>query len=163
MEPGARAEWDTLRHVMVHEPGIEVFFALLAPEAHLYERFFSHHAARWEHRQLCDLLHDSFGVRVHHLKTTLMEEAGEPGEIRDLLVSMAGRRLADDARAGTGESRTGGGERSGIAVPLDERDPEHLFRIIVLNPAPGHGRGGHVRLISPLHNCGDRLDRFWIV
>jgi arginine deiminase len=151
MEPGARAEWDTLRHVLVHEPGIEVFFALLAPDAHLYERFFNHHEARWEHRQLCDLLHNSFGVRVHHLKTTLMEEAGEPGTIRDLLVSMAGRRLGDDrASMPVLEGGEAGGAR--LTVPLEERDPEHLFRIIVLNPAPGHGRGGHVRLISPLHN-----------
>ncbi|MGA2935043.1 MAG: arginine deiminase family protein [Methanomicrobiales archaeon] len=152
MEPGARAEWDTLRHVLVHEPGIEVFFALLAPEAHLYERFFTHHEARWEHRQLCDLLHNSFGVRIHHLKTTLMEEAGEPGPIRDLLVSMAGRRLADDRTALTATGRDGKAGGDGLAVPLDERDPEHLFRIIVLNPAIGHGRGGHVRLINPLHN-----------
>ncbi|MDD1659388.1 MAG: arginine deiminase family protein [Methanomicrobiales archaeon] len=152
MEPGARAEWDTLRHVLVHEPGIEVFFALLAPEAHLYERFFNHHEARWEHRQLCDLLHNSFGVRIHHLKTTLMEEAGEPGPIRDLLVSMAARRLGDERPSLTSPGRTGEAGRAGPAVPLDERDPEHLFRIIVLNPAPGHGRGGHVRLINPLHN-----------
>jgi arginine deiminase len=152
MEPGVRAEWDTLRHVLVHEPGIEVFFALLSPEANLYERFFNHHEARWEHRQLCDLLHNSFGVRIHHLKTTLMEEAGEPGPIRDLLVSMACRRLAGDRTPMTspGRNREAGGP--GQEVPLDERDPEHLFRIIVLNPAPGHGRGGHVRLISPLHN-----------
>jgi arginine deiminase len=144
MEPGARAEWDGLRHVLVHEPGIEVFFALLAPEAHLYERFFNHHEARWEHRQLCDLLHNNHGVRIHHLKTTLMEEAGEAGPVRDLLVSLAGRRLGD----GRKEAATGGG--SGPEVPLDERDPEHLFRIIVLNPAVGHDR--HVRLLSPLHN-----------
>jgi arginine deiminase len=152
MEPGARAEWDTLRHVMVHEPGIEVFFALLAPETHLYERFFNHHEARWEHRQLCDLLHNNFGVRIHHLKTTLMEEAGEPGAIRDFLVSMACRRLADERTSVTGAERNGDGHGAGPAVPLDERDPEHLFRIIVLNPAPGHGRAGHVRLLSPLHN-----------
>jgi arginine deiminase len=138
MVPGARAEWDTLRQIMVHEPGIEVFFALLAPEAHLYERFFNHHEARWEHRQLCDLLHNNFGVRIHHLKTTLMEEAGAPGPVRDLLVSLAGSRLGDG--------------RAELAVPLEERDPEHLFRIIVLNPAVGHGRAGHVRLLSPLHN-----------
>ena len=138
MEPGARAEWDQLRHVLVHEPGIEVFFALLDPGAHLYERFFNHHEARWEHRQLCDLLHNSFGVRVHHLKTTLMEEAAGPGPVRDRLVSLAERRLGE------------GG--AGLSVPLLERDPEHLFRIAVLNPAIGHGRGSHLRLGNPLHN-----------
>ena len=152
MAPGVRAEWDTLRHVMVHEPGIEVFFALLAPESHLYERFFNHHEARWEHRQLCDLLHNSFGVRIHHLKTTLMEEAGEPGAIRDALVAMAKRRLADDRTPATATGRNGGGGRAGLEVALDERDAEHLFRIVVLNPAVGHGRVGHVRLHSPLHN-----------
>jgi arginine deiminase len=152
MEPGARAEWDTLRHVMVHEPGIEVFFALLAPEAHLYERFFIHHEARWEHRQLCDLLHNSYGVRIHHLKTTLMEEAGEPGPVRDLLVSMAAGRLGDDRIPVTAGDRHGNAGGGGLAVPLDERDPEHLFRIIVLNPAVGHGRAGQVRLLSPFHN-----------
>jgi arginine deiminase len=136
----------------VHEPGIEVFFALLSPESHLYERFFNHHEARWEHRQLCDLLHNSFGVRIHHLKTTLMEEAGEPGAIRDALVAMAKRRLDDNRTAGTVTGRNGDGGRAGLEVPLDERDAEHLFRIIVLNPGVGHGRGGHVRLINPLHN-----------
>jgi arginine deiminase len=137
---------------MVHEPGIEVFFALLAPEAHLYERFFNHHEARWEHRQLCDLLHNSFGVRIHHLKTTLMEEAGEPGPVRDLLVSMAGRRLGDGRIPATAAGRSGEEGRAGTGVPLDARDPEHLFRIIVLNPEVGHGRAGQVRLLSPLHN-----------
>jgi len=145
MEPRAKAEWDTLRHVLVHEPGIEVFFALLAPEAHLYERFFNHHEARWEHRQLCDQLHNIYGVRIHHLKTTLMEEAAGPGPVRDLLVSMAGRRLGNGREHAPVPVRTGP-----PAVPLDERDPEHLFRIIVLNPAVGHDR--HVRLVSPLHN-----------
>ncbi|HUK92634.1 MAG TPA: arginine deiminase family protein, partial [Methanomicrobiales archaeon] len=152
MEPGARAEWDTLRHVLVHEPGIEVFFALLAPEAHLYERFFNHHEARWEHRQLCDLLHNSFGVRIHHLKTTLMEEAGEPGPVRDLLVSMAARRLIDDRTPMTVAGGNGNQDQAALGTLLDQRDPEHLFRIIVLNPVLGHGHGGHVRLVNPLHN-----------
>ncbi|MDD1667652.1 MAG: arginine deiminase family protein [Methanomicrobiales archaeon] len=148
MEPGARAEWDTLRHVMVHEPGIEVFFALLDPGAHLYERFFNHHEARWEHRQLCDLLHNSFGVRIHHLKTTLMEEAGEPGPVRDRLVALAGRRLGD----GRPEGNAGESGGAGRAVPLADRDPEHLFRIAVLNPAVGDGKAGQVRLLGPVPN-----------
>jgi arginine deiminase len=153
MEPGARAEWATLRHILVHEPGIEVFFALLDPGAHLYERFFSHHEARWEHRQLCDLLHNSFGVRVHHLKTTLMEEAADPGPVRDRLISLAEKRLGDGKGPGTPTAEKAGDESAGRStVPLAERDPEHLFRIAVLNPAPGHGRGGHVRLLAPLPN-----------
>jgi arginine deiminase len=148
MQPGARAEWETLRHLLVHEPGIEVFFALLDPGAHLYERFFNHHEARWEHRQLCDLLHNSFGVRIHHLKTTLMEEAGEPGPVRDRLVALAERRLGDGRPSGS----KGGSAGVNRPVPLADRDPEHLFRIAVLNPAPGQGKAGQVRLLAPLPN-----------
>jgi arginine deiminase len=67
-----------------------------------------------------------------------MEEAGEPGPVRDLLVSLAEKRLGDGA--------------SGLSVPLSGRDPEHLFRIAVLNPAIGHARGAPLRLGNPLHN-----------
>ena len=127
MEPGARAEWETLRHILVHEPGIEVFFALLDPGAHLYERFFNHHEARWEHRQLCDILHNSFGVRVHHLKTTLMEEAAEPGPVRDRLVALAERRIGDMGHNGNGPagSRPAGAPRgTGPGAPLPDRGPQ---------------------------------------
>ena len=153
MQPGARAEWDPLRHVMVHEPGIEVFFALLDPGASLYERFFSHHEARWEHRQLCDLLHNNFGVRIHHLKATLMEEASEPGPVRDRLVSLAAEKMGDGRSSEEGAPATGGRQGlHGTPVPLEDRDPEHLFRIAVLSPALRHGRMDHVCLHSPLHN-----------
>jgi arginine deiminase len=81
-----------------------------------------------------------------------MEEAGEPGPVRDLLVSMAGRRLGDGRIPLSADSTFGEGQRGGPAVPLEERDPEHLFRIVVLNPAVGHGKAGQVRLLSPLHN-----------
>ncbi|MDG6929243.1 MAG: hypothetical protein JRN29_04250, partial [Nitrososphaerota archaeon] len=41
MKVGARAEWDRLRTVMMHRPGIEMHLGLLAPYASLYERAFN--------------------------------------------------------------------------------------------------------------------------
>ena len=131
MQPGARAEWDPLRHILVHEPGIEVFFALLDPGAHLYERFFNHHEARWEHRQLCDILHNSFGVRVHHLKMALLEEAREPGPVRDRLVALAGehgRRIHIPSGAILGLDNLKVGQISPLRRPLlrTTKSPESL-------------------------------------
>lgn len=41
LEAKVRAEWDPLRKVAIHRPGIEMFFGLLDPYASLYERTFS--------------------------------------------------------------------------------------------------------------------------
>jgi arginine deiminase len=64
--------------------------------------------------------------------------------VRDRLVALAGRRLGDGNPGNAHGGRT--------PLPLHERDPEHLFRIAVLNPAVGPGRSGQVRLLAPLPN-----------
>ena len=48
----ARAEWDPLREVLVHRPGVEMFFGLLEPYSFLYEEAFSLTGAIAEHRAL---------------------------------------------------------------------------------------------------------------
>ncbi|HVP16038.1 MAG TPA: hypothetical protein VMT42_01565 [candidate division Zixibacteria bacterium] len=45
LEAKVRAEWDQLRKVVIHRPGIEMFFWLLDPYASLYERGFSRYEA----------------------------------------------------------------------------------------------------------------------
>lgn len=153
MQAGARAEWHALRHVMVHEPGIEVFFALLSPWHHLYERFFDQGQARREHRQLCDLLHGSFGVRVHRLTDTVSEEAVSRPEIREALVSLAASRIRAEGTGGIRcEARfTGSTDRDPLALRL--RDPGHLIRIVLLDPRLDFsGDRVQVSLGRPLHN-----------
>ena len=67
MEGKIKAEWDTLKKVVVHKPGIEVFLGLLDPTASLYERSFDLSAAQKEHDFLVSVLKDEFGVKVKTL------------------------------------------------------------------------------------------------
>ena len=153
MQAGARAEWHPLRHVMVHEPGIEVFFALLSPWHHLYERFFDQGQARREHRQLCDLLHGSFGVRVHRLTDTITEETVVRPEIRGALVSLAASRIHAEGTGGIRCEAQFTGATEGDPLALRLRDPGHLIRIALLDPhLDFSGDGVRVTLGKPLHN-----------
>lgn len=153
MKAGARAEWHPLRDVMVHTPGIEVFFALLAPATHLYERFFDRLEAVQEHRHLTEMLHEDFGVAVHHLYKELQHYAAADKNIRDRLVALAEARL----------DRRCEGEICALSpkvqaemvnpVPLSARDSNHLLDIITLNPSLVLGpRGVNTTLGQPLHN-----------
>ena len=47
-----KSEWDPLRKVVIHRPGIEMFLGLLEPYGSLYERAFSRDGAREEHEFL---------------------------------------------------------------------------------------------------------------
>jgi arginine deiminase len=131
MKAGAGAEWHTLRDVLVHEPGIEVFFALTAPKYHLYERFFSLDAARQEHRRFCRVLHDDFGVRVHHLAAAVRDGAARNPVIRATL-----EEVADD-------------EGKKMDPPAAERDVGNLLLTAVLDPV---ARDGRITLGKTMHN-----------
>ncbi|KQC03591.1 MAG: hypothetical protein APR53_00885, partial [Methanoculleus sp. SDB] len=153
MQGGARAEWETLREVLVHEPGIEVFFALLSPSAHLYERFFDLEGARREHRQLRSVLHDLFGIRVRVLCDTIRDGARQSAEIREILLSLARKRFSArcDGDACTLSPRIRQAWQE--AAQLDDRDPAHLSLIACLNPALVFGEAGiRTELAHPLHN-----------
>ncbi len=89
MEARVKAEWDPLRTVAVHRPGIEMFFGLLEPYAALYERAFSQYAARNEHDRLSSTLHDEFGVEIVPLKQTILDAADARPAVRERLVETA--------------------------------------------------------------------------
>lgn len=153
MDAGATREWGTLKEVMVHEPGIEVFFALLSPSAHLYERFFNLDEAKREHRHLCSLLGETFGVRVASLSSTLVDRAREDPAFHRSLAALAasrlGRRCEDE---GCGLPPALQRERE-EPLPLEERDATHLLEIIRLNPTLVHTQAGiRVELDRPFHN-----------
>src|SRR5579863_9052864 len=76
MDSTIRAEWDTLKEVDVHRPGIEMFFGLMAPFSFLYERAFSMDEAIYEHTELEHAL-SLAGVRVHRLKRLSINLAKE--------------------------------------------------------------------------------------
>lgn len=103
---GARAEWETLRRVTVHRPGIEMWFGLLAPYASLYERAFNRYEARHEHERLEYSLKHEFKVDAIRLKEKMLELADSNSRINDKLVALAtgdieftgNRTEADEAR-----------------------------------------------------------------
>ncbi|MDT8358153.1 MAG: arginine deiminase family protein, partial [Methanomicrobiaceae archaeon] len=153
MRAGARAEWHRLQHVLVHEPGIEVFFALLSPSAHLYERFFNKSEARAEHRSLIETLHSSFGVRVHHLGPELVDHAEREKTIFDALVRYAKTRLGHRCTTDASDLPEKVREVLDAPVPLEERDPGHLLDIGVLNPTLElTPEGVQTTLTRPLYN-----------
>ncbi|MFG1450141.1 MAG: arginine deiminase family protein [Thermoplasmataceae archaeon] len=70
----AHREWDTLREVMVHTPGTEIDYAMLAPKPFLFERSFNTEVARREHQNLVSTLR-SLGVKVNVLKDLVVDSA----------------------------------------------------------------------------------------
>lgn len=66
----ARAEFDRLRSVRVHKPGIEVLPGILDPKPNLFLSNFSLQDAQSEHDKLVSVLEDS-GVDVHYLHEDL--------------------------------------------------------------------------------------------
>lgn len=152
MRAGARAEWDPLRRVMVHEPGMEVFFALLAPSAHLYERYFSLRKAQAEHRMLCDLLAREYGVRIERLVPTLVQGAAGDPEIRKSLEATAATRMECRYRCPPPTLPPSLGDVC-HSVGLADRDPLDLVSIILMDPRLTVDQDGvHTTLNAPYHN-----------
>lgn len=153
MRAGARAEWHPLRHVMVHEPGIEVFFALLSPTAHLYERFFNLSQARSEHRQLAAMLHDTYGVRVSRLRDVVVERAAENRDFFANLADLAAQRLSWRCIGEACDLPPRIRRELEQPFALAERDPDHLLDIVILNPAVVHTKDRiFAELAAPLYN-----------
>ncbi|MDS0257535.1 arginine deiminase [Thermoplasmatales archaeon AK] len=79
-----RSEWDTLREVMIHRPGIEIDYAMLAPKPFLFERPFNTERARQEHIVLEERLKEN-GVRVRLLRESIIKRADRDSNFRKLL------------------------------------------------------------------------------
>jgi arginine deiminase len=124
-----KSEWDPLRKVVIHRPGIEMFLGLLEPYGSLYERAFSRDGAREEHEFLERVLAHEFGVEVLKLEEEILKAAAKRHKIRD--------RLVDLAR----ESLDYGGDEHNIkrAKESFERnipilDSQHFFYIMLMDP-----------------------------
>lgn len=71
-EPRVEAEYDTLRTVRVHEPGIEAAIGAMDPGPNHFARPFSVREAKREHRRMVEVLEDA-GVEVRHLHEDLVD------------------------------------------------------------------------------------------
>lgn len=153
MGNSARAEWHPLREVLVHRPGIELFFGLLAPYSFLFERAFSVDQAIYEHTALEHALTDA-GVSVLRLKRFALEVERRHPKVVEQFRADAAKRVRY-----SGPKEMVARARAALRRNLPAFDAETLFNIFLLRPSirlerrPGaRGSLPHVELDGPLAN-----------
>lgn len=139
----AQAEWHRLREVMIHRPGIEMFFGLLEPYSFLYERAFSVDEAVYEHEALEHALEQE-GVRVVRLKRLAVETARRHPELAERV-----RRAVLRIVRYSGPRPMVARSRAALRRNLETFDAETLFNILLLRPRVQLERHPGYRVILP--------------
>ncbi|MBU6996201.1 MAG: amidinotransferase [Theionarchaea archaeon] len=129
MKAQAKAEWHPLRKVVVHRPGIEMFFGLLEPYASLYERAFSRYEARREHEKLEYTLKQEFKIDILRLKETILSIADRNPRIREDLIKRAYQSVTFK-----GDKKEADLARKQMEKNTDVLDSGHFFNILLLHP-----------------------------
>jgi arginine deiminase len=142
MEAKVRAEWDQLRKVVIHRPGIEMFFGLLDPYASLYERAFSRYEARREHERLEYTLKHEFKVNVLRLKESILQAADRESEVRERLI-----KAAHESVTFTGDTAEVSRAKKELEDNAKVLDSGHFFNVLLLNPLVDLEAGKGVRAI----------------
>ena len=125
-----KAEWDRLKKVAVHTPGMEMFFGLLDPFASLYERAFSQRDALKEHELLQYTLKHDFKIKVLPLKDTIVGTALKKPSMKAKLIELAKKSIQFTGTEGEVELAC-----REMDANSDILDPEHYFNTILLNPS----------------------------
>ncbi len=139
----ARAEWDRLEEVLIHRPGVEMFFGLLEPYAFLYERAFRAEEAAREHAELERALARE-GVRVRRLLHLAIEIGARQPELIERVRSQILRLVRY-----TGPRSMVTAARASLRRNLAEFDGETLFQILLLRPSVHLARRPGTRVIFP--------------
>ena len=129
MEGRIKAEWDTLRKVIVHRPGIEAFLGLLDPTASLYERPFNLSAAQKEHDSLVDALKNGFGVGVETLEECIKAQAGRNGRVKSMIVDAALKSISF-----SGDKKEAKTALKNLKENADEYGMDYFINIMALMP-----------------------------
>lgn len=139
----ARAEWNPLKEVLIHRPGIEMFFGLMEPYSFLYERAFSIDEAVYEHTTLEHALEEA-GVRVRRLKRFAVEVGARHPELVEQI-----RERAEEIVQYSGPKEMVERSRRALRTNLDSFDAETLFNILLLRPSVLLERHPGTRVILP--------------
>ncbi len=129
MDARAAAEWEPLRKVVIHRPGIEMFLGLLEPYASLYERAFSRYEARREHERLEHVIRHEFKIDVLRLKESILDQADRNPEVRDRLVKTAYESLNFQ-----GPEKEIEAAKKEMQRNEESLDSAHFFNILLLHP-----------------------------
>ena len=79
-----KAEWHSLKKIMMHRPGTEIDYAMLSPRPFLFERPYRTRVAINEHENLENTLKEN-GVQVNVLSDFIMEKADSDTTFRKAL------------------------------------------------------------------------------
>lgn len=123
------AEWDSLKEVMIHRPGVEVEYAMLAPGPFLFERPFNVSLAREEHMELENILREN-GVNVKVMREEFRKQALSSNEFREKLEKKV---LSNVKFYGNIESVKR--ERERFQQHIQYLDPENLLHFLTLEPS----------------------------
>lgn len=129
MKTKVQAEWHSLSEVMIHRPGIEMFFGLLEPDSFLYERAFSMDEAIHEHMELEHQL-IATGAKVYRLKRLAITLSKEKPE----LINNA-RRYASRIIRFEGSKLAAEKAYNSFKKNVELMDPETIFNILLLRPS----------------------------
>jgi arginine deiminase len=129
MDGKIRAEWEPLNKVVVHRPGIEMFFGLLEPYGSLYERAFSRKEATLEHQRLQHVLEHEFKVEVLNLEDEIVKAAEKNPEIREKLIHMS-----SDSMIFKGSKKDIEMAKREFEQNAKYLDAQHFFNMLLLNP-----------------------------
>ena len=143
MKSQISAEWHALEDVVIHRPGVEMFFGLMEPFSFLYERAFSMDEAIYEHSEMEHAL-GSAGVRVHRLKHMAIRLAKD-----DPKTTARARKYAQSIVKFTGPREDVAKARKAFASNMDTLDAETVFNILVLRPSVRLDEKKGVRIIFP--------------
>ena len=143
MKAKINAEWDTLRKVAVHSPGIEMYFGLLDPFASLYERSFSMEKAIKEHEILRYILKHEFKINVISLKEKLLNLADKSIFIREKLMDLANKKISY-----TGDIYEVKYAKYESEKNRDILDSNYYFNSLLLNPTVKLESGIGTRMIQ---------------
>ena len=143
MKAKITAEWDNLRKVAVHSPGVEMYFGLLDPFASLYERSFSMKEAIREHELLTYTLKHEFKVDIIPLKETILNKADKSPLIREKLINLANEKISY-----TGDPEEVKYARYEAGKNRDVLDSNYYFDTFLLNPQVELESGVGTRMIQ---------------
>ncbi len=143
MTAKVNAEWDRLKTVAVHTPGMEMYFGLLDPYSSLYERAFNQSNAVREHELLLYTLKHEFKVNVLPLKDTIISLAEKRNTIQEKLV-----KLAQDTISFTGNRQDVKQAREEMNKNKNKLDSDYYFNTVLLNPCIKLESNEEIRMIQ---------------
>lgn len=124
-----KSEWGRLNRVIMHRPGTEITYAMLAPKPFLFERPFNYSIAKREHENLQTVLEEN-GVHVDILEDLIVNEAEKNSSFR--------RKLEEKILSlvnfyGTSESMENA--RKDMEKNIGYVDSLSLFQALIMEPS----------------------------